>query len=146
MGYTLNFIYFEFERVKMLCCWFTRKNGDRKRVPKVSDTVRERTLQVVRTVVLELVAKLPGMLARCLLLSPRSHYVGRGEGQREAAAQSISRCCVPAFEQVHGCTSSSSRPRGVQCLQSSCLTNVTECSGLDGVKLSQMCWRRTKPN
>ena len=141
MGYT--FIYFEFERVKVLCCWFTRKNGDRKRVPKVSDTVRERTLQVVRTVVLELVAKLPRMLARCLLLSPRSHYVGRGEGQREAAAQSISRCYVPEFEQVHGC---SSRPRGVQCLQSSCLTNVTERSGLDGVKLSQMCWRRTKPN
>ena len=40
------FIYFEFERAKMFCCWLAGKNGDRKRVPKVSDTVRERVRQV----------------------------------------------------------------------------------------------------
>ena len=53
----------------MFCCWFTRKDGDRKRVPKVSDTVQERVLRAVRTVPLELGEKLTGMLTRRLLLS-----------------------------------------------------------------------------
>ena len=44
------FIYFEFERVKTFCCWFIGKNSDRKRVPEVNITVRERALQEVRTV------------------------------------------------------------------------------------------------
>ena len=137
------FIYFEFERVKMFCYWFIGKNSDRKRVPKVNTTVRERALQVVRTVPLELVAKLAGMLTRCSRLFPCSHYVGRSEGQREHAAQSSSWCCVPKFEQIRGCRNSLT---GMQCLQGSCLTNDTESSGLDGVELSQVCWRHTKPN
>ena len=58
----------------------SEKNGDRKRVPKVNITVRERALQVVRTVPLELVAQLPGMSTRCSLLSPSSHYVGMSDG------------------------------------------------------------------
>ena len=34
----------------------------------------------------------------------------------------------------------------MQCLQTSCLTNDTESSGLDGVELSQVCWRHAAPN
>ena len=114
----------------------SKKNGDRKRVPKVNVTVRERAFQVVRTVPLELVAQLPGMSTRCSLLSPCSHYVVRSVGQGEHTAQSSSWCCVSEFEQVRGCSNS---PTGIRCLQSSCLTNDTESSGLDGVELSQVC-------
>ena len=135
------FIYFEFERVKMYCCWFIGKSSDRKGVPKKSITVRERALQVVRAVPLELVAQLPGMLTRCSLLSC-SHYVGRSEGRREHAAQSSSWCCVPECEQARGCSNS---PAGMQCLQRSCYGD-TESSGLDGVEVSQLCWRRAAPN
>ena len=65
-------------------------------------------------------------------MSPCSHYVGRSEGQREHAAQSSNWCCVP----VRGHSNSSTN---MPCLQSSCLTNDMERSGLDGVDLSWVC-------
>ena len=75
------FVDFEFERRQLLSCRLTRKSGDWERVPKLSDTMREQAILVIWTVMLQLVAKLPGMLTSRSLLSP--HSIGRSDGQRE---------------------------------------------------------------
>ena len=71
----------------MFCCWFIGINSDRKRVPKVNITVRERALQVVRAIPLELVVEWEQQI-------------------RDG------RACVPTYKNVYSTVCTSEKRRG----------------------------------